>query len=125
MANHDDYRQLTAAARQRIDELAPRQARERVAQGAVLLDVRDADELADKPPIAGALHISRGRLESRIAEAVPDKNTAVVLYCGGGGRGALATDTLRQLGYANAANLQGGLRGWHEAFADEAGGAAR
>jgi rhodanese-related sulfurtransferase len=80
--------------------------------------VQRAGELAAQGPIAGALHLSRGQLEMKIAEAVPDKDTPVVLYCGGGNRGALATDTLRQLGYTQACNLQGGLRGWR----DDSGG---
>lgn len=121
-----DYQKLLAATRERIEEISPRQAQERVArQGARLLDVRDAEEVIANASIPGSLHISRGRLEARIAEALPDKNTPVVLYCAGGGRGALATDTLRQLGYAHVANLHGGLRGWHEAFGDATPGSSK
>ncbi|GAA4338201.1 rhodanese-like domain-containing protein [Pigmentiphaga soli] len=119
MPANTDYQQLVAAARSRIDEITPEQARERAAQGAQLVDIRDPDEVAANPSISGSVHISRGRLESRIAEAVPDKDTPVVLYCAGGGRGALATDTLRQLGYTKVANLAGGLRGWRDAFGSE------
>jgi rhodanese-related sulfurtransferase len=118
MATNDDYRKLTAAARSRIDEISPHEAQARADTGAVLIDVRDPDEVEAKPSIAGSVHISRGRLESRIADAVPDKDTPIVLYCAGGGRGALATDTLRQLGYGNVANLEGGLGAWRKTFED-------
>ncbi|CAN5126389.1 rhodanese-like domain-containing protein [soil metagenome] len=116
MASNEDYKRLTTAALERIEEVSAEEAGRRVAAGAVLLDIRDPDEVAQSPSVDGSVHISRGRLESRIADAVPDKRTPVMLYCAGGGRGRLATDTLRQLGYENAANIEGGLRGWREAF---------
>ena len=112
MSHNEDFLRLAAEARARIAELSPARARELLAEGAVLIDVRDREELGADPPIAGALNISRGQLELKIADAVPDKDTPVLLYCGGGNRGALATDALRQLGYTQVCNLQGGLRGW-------------
>ncbi|RZI85968.1 MAG: rhodanese-like domain-containing protein [Rubrivivax sp.] len=112
MAHNETFLKLAAEAKRRVTLITPAQARERISQGAVLIDVRDAEELVDKPAIPGAIHISRGRLESKITDVVPDTNTPVILYCGGGNRGVLATDTLRQLGYAQAANLEGGLRAW-------------
>ncbi|MBX9847966.1 MAG: sulfurtransferase [Rhodocyclaceae bacterium] len=112
MALNEDFLRLASAARARIREVSPAEARAAVAQGAVLIDVRDADELLEKPPVAGAVNISRGRLELKISDAVPDKGTPVVLYCAGGNRGALAADSLQQLGYRNVANVQGGLSAW-------------
>jgi rhodanese-related sulfurtransferase len=112
MARNEDYQRLLDQARTQIEEVTPQEARERVARGAVMLDVRDAEELVAHPSARGAKHLSRGRLEGGIAELVPDKATPLVVYCAGGGRGSLATLTLRQLGYANAVNLQGGLRAW-------------
>ncbi len=109
MALNEDFLRLASAARARIREISPADAREAVSHGAVLIDVRDADELMEKPAVAGALNISRGRLELKIAEAVPDKDTPIVLYCAGGNRGALAADSLQQLGYRNVSNIQGGL----------------
>ncbi|CAN5481456.1 rhodanese-like domain-containing protein [soil metagenome] len=118
MAINDDYKRLTADALERIEEVSAEEAGLRRAAGAVLLDIRDPDEVAQTPSVPGSIAISRGRLESRIADAVPDKHTPVMVYCAGGGRGRLATDTLRQLGYENAANIAGGLRGWRDTFGD-------
>lgn len=109
MAGNDDFLKLAAAARARIREIAPAELPAQQAQGAVLIDVRDSDELCDKLPLAGALNISRGRLEVKIGDVVPDKDSLVVLYCAGGNRGALAADSLRQMGYRNVCNLAGGL----------------
>ena len=50
----------------------------------------------------------------KIADAVADPESRVVLYCGGGGRSALAADSLQKLGYARVASLAGGFRGWRE-----------
>jgi rhodanese-related sulfurtransferase len=113
-ATHEDFQRLAAAARQRILELTPEEARVQQARGAVLIDVRDSEELAEKPGIPGALNISRGRLELRIADAVPDKHAILILYCQGGNRGALAADSLRQMGYGNVFNLAGGANAWFD-----------
>lgn len=107
--SQEDFLRLAAAARTRIREIAAHELAAEQAAGAVVIDVRDSDELGDKPPLAGALNISRGRLELKIGEAVPDKDTPLVLYCAGGNRGALAADSLRQMGYCNVCNLAGGL----------------
>ena len=84
--------------------------------GAVFLDVRDQQEV-NLGRIPGAVHISRGNLESKV-EAIVPRDTPLVVYCGGGGRSALATDTLRQMGYTNVSSLAGGFRGWAEAGGD-------
>lgn len=110
--NYADIRILADRARERITELTPEQAREKIAQGALLIDVRDDEELLRNPPLARAIHLSRGRLEYLICDAVSGKDTPVILYCAGGNRGALAADNLRQLGYRQVYNLQGGLHAW-------------
>jgi rhodanese-related sulfurtransferase len=56
--------------------------------------------------------ITRGNLEFVIGNKIKDKNAIIVTYCRGGSRGALAAQTLRNLGYKNATNLKGGLKGW-------------
>lgn len=109
MADNDDFLRLAAAARARIREIGFEEALQKQAAGAVLIDVRDGDEVAAKPGLPGAVNISRGRLELKIGEAAADKNAPVVLFCAGGNRGALAADSLQQMGYSNVFNLAGGL----------------
>lgn len=77
----------------------------------VLLDVREQHEF-DAGHIDGAIHMPRGVLEFKIADAVPDKNTTIVVQCAGGGRSALCGQTLLALGYTNVKNLEGGYTEW-------------
>ena len=54
-------------------------------------------------------------LERDVEALIPDKDTPVVLYCGGGFRSALAADNLQKLGYTNVISMDGGMRAWREA----------
>ncbi len=114
MPSYKDLHRLARLARRQIEELDPEEARAQVAQGALLIDVRDEEELLRNPPLAGALHISRGRLEYLITDAVTSKHDPLVIYCGGGNRGALAAASLRSLGYTRVYNLRGGLHAWRD-----------
>jgi len=92
------------------------QYRELARSGAqhMLVDVREDSEWA-AGHAAGAVHLGRGIIERDIEKTVPDKNTTLVLYCGGGFRSALAADNLRKMGYTNPISLDGGMRAWKEA----------
>ena len=80
----------------------------------VLVDVREDREWTDGHA-AGAVHLSKGTIERDIETEVPDKNTTLVLYCGGGYRSALAADALQKMGYENVISLDGGWRAWNAA----------
>ena len=74
-----------------------------------LIDVREESEYA-AGHIRGAEHIGKGVIERDIESKHPDRNETLYLYCGGGFRSALAADALRQMGYKNAVNVDGGWR---------------
>jgi rhodanese-related sulfurtransferase len=84
----------------------------------VLVDVRDAVERAEQGFIPGSIHVPRGLLEFKAdpespayeSEMRPDRR--VILYCGTGGRSALAAKTLLDMGYADVASLAGGYDAW-------------
>jgi rhodanese-related sulfurtransferase len=78
-----------------------------------LLDVRDLQEV-NLGKIPGAVHISRGNLETKV-EAVIPRDANVVIYRASGNRSAFAADTLQQMGYQHVASMAGGFRGWAEA----------
>src|SRR3954468_22722840 len=82
--------------------------------GPVLIDVREKDEWMEGF-IPGAQWIPRGFLEQRIEDKVPEKGAAVVLYCAGGTRSALAARSLTELGYTNVSSLDGGFSAWKRA----------
>ncbi|MFO7858839.1 MAG: rhodanese-like domain-containing protein [Ectothiorhodospiraceae bacterium] len=110
--------QLADEARQRVTEVSPAEARERIRNGAVVLDVRDREEF-EQGHIEGAVNISRGTLEMRIMDALPDPETPIVCHCAAGKRGALAADTLQRIGYRNVVNLAGGLQAYRSEVGDD------
>jgi rhodanese-related sulfurtransferase len=111
--------QLVAEARTRISNLTVEQVASQIKTGnVVLVDVREPDELAEQGAIAGAVHAPRGMLEfygdptSPYHRSELDPSARTIVYCASGNRSALASDLLEQLGYANVASLDGGLKAW-------------
>src|SRR6476620_3513998 len=82
--------------------------------GPILIDVREKDEWTEGF-IPGARWISRGFLESRIEDQVPERGSDIVLYCAGGTRSAYAAKTLAELGYTNVKSMAGGFSAWKRA----------
>ena len=106
------YRELLQQTRSEISELDATQARDRIDSGEpVVVDVREQDEW-DEGHIAGALHIPRGHLESRIERLAPDTTRPVIVYCSAGNRSAFAAKTLADLGYEDVVSLAGGFTDW-------------
>jgi len=113
-------KQMLAAANAAVPKITPAQAKDMIANGnALVVDVRDAPEVAASGKIAGAVHVSRGLLEFRADPELPShdnnfaKDKTVILYCGSGGRAALAGKMLKDLGYDKVFNL-GGFKEWAE-----------
>ena len=77
----------------------------------LLVDVREAHEYA-AGHLPGAVHLSKGVLERDIEGRVPDLDTPLVLYCGGGYRSALSAERLLSMGYRRVHSLAGGWRAW-------------
>ena len=111
---------LLAAAYAEVPRITAAQVREMIAAGnALVVDVRDAPEVAQSGKIAGAVNVSRGMLEFRADPESPyhdkafAKNKSVILYCASGGRAALGGKTLKELGYEHVYNL-GAFKDWVE-----------
>ena len=79
----------------------------------LLIDVREESEYA-ADHLPGAVHLGKGIIERDVEARVPDQNTPMVLYCGGGFRSALAADNLQKMGYTQVLSMDGGIRGWRE-----------
>jgi len=90
----------------------------------VLVDVRDGTEVARDGAIPGSVHISRGMLEFNADPESPAHNPVlnperrIILYCGTGGRSALAAKTLHDMGFEDVASLAGGFSAWRAAQDD-------
>ena len=111
-------KQMMEAANAAVPKITAAQAKEMIAKGNTLVvDVRDAAEVANTGKVAGAVHVSRGLLEFKADPESPthdknfDKNKSLILYCGSGGRAALSGKTLKDLGYEKVYNL-GGFKDW-------------
>lgn len=108
-------KELVTEAKKSICEVSVSDAKALFDKGGyIFLDCRTSKEFK-MGHIAGAMHLSRGLLEFKIAKKVPDKNANIVIYCVVGGRGSLATYTLGQMGYKNVKNLDGGWKAWEKA----------
>lgn len=94
-----------------IREVTPRQAADLQAQGAALVDVREADEIARGSP-PGALRLGRGYLELRIEDAVPEPERPIVVMCNGGVRSLFAAEDLQRMGYRRLFSMAGGFSRW-------------
>lgn len=97
----------------RVREVSVSEAIDRKNKGAVLIDVREENEF-EAAHAAGAKHMGRGVIERDIVQTFPDKDTELILYCGGGFRSALATDNLQKMGYTNVWSMAGGWHAWEE-----------
>jgi len=115
MAEHSGFQKLVAEAKKNISEISPRDAAAKLSSGeAVIVDVRDKHEW-DEAHIPGATHMSRGTIEFDVEERVPDPNAMIICHCGGGGRSALAAESLQKMGYKNVRSIAGGFRAWKAA----------
>ena len=98
----------------RIDEVDPGVVREQVSNGAVVVDVREAEEWSGGH-VPGAKHVPKSYLESRIEGAAPDRSQHVILYCQSGNRSAWAARTLiEDLGYEHVESMTGGFTLWKD-----------
>jgi len=83
-----------------------------------VIDVREGTEIAETGSIENAVNIPRGLIEMKLTPNNPDEslhaNTPILVYCGGGSRASLAGKTLKELGFNDVQNLEGGFRGWKE-----------
>ena len=109
MANSRD---LLDAARRSVGEITPEQTHDDGSR--LLIDVRERDEY-EQGYIPGARHLSKGFLELRIEDAVPDRSTPLTLYCATGVRSLLAGRALQELGYTDVRSMSGGFAGWKQA----------
>jgi len=115
MQHSPRFLDLVQDAKSRVQQTTVDEVKKKLDRGEkfVLVDVREESEFT-KDHIPGALHLGKGVIERDIEDRVPDLNTPLILYCGGGFRSALAADNLRKMGYTNLLSMDGGIRGWRE-----------
>lgn len=107
---------LVVAAMQSVQEISVDQAVEAIQSCDLLIDVRESEEyMAGFLP--GAVHMSRGMLEFKMANNpnLQARDMNIVLYCKTSGRAALSAQSLAQMGYTHVRSIAGGVDAWQAA----------
>ena len=115
--NIKSSKELVSKANELIKVMSPEQVKNAYDKGEItLIDVRDVRELWNEGTIKDSIHIPRGMLEfwldpqsSYYQEKKIGEMKNIVLFCALGFRSALATKTLKEMGFDNVANAQGGF----------------
>lgn len=113
---------LIDEAKKEVGEVTSEDLREMIDddEGVIILDVRESEQRAEGylfsefAPVK-TISITRGNLEWEVQNEIQDKESIIVTYCRNGGRGALAAQVLKKMGYKNVKNLQGGISSWTKA----------
>jgi rhodanese-related sulfurtransferase len=107
---------LVEAAKKTVRTCTAAEVKARLDRGDrfVFIDVREDLEF-NVDRAAGARHLGRGVIERDIEAELPDHDSELVLYCGGGFRSVLAAESLAKMGYRNVVSMDGGMRAWREA----------
>jgi rhodanese-related sulfurtransferase len=111
MDHSPGFLKMVNEARPFVKEITLEQARERLAKNPklVLLDVREDMEWKNGHA-AQAVHLGKGVLERDLEKTVPDADTEVIMYCGGGYRSVLTASSAQKMGYRNVFSLIGGYK---------------
>jgi len=111
--------QMVASAKGHIENLTPDQVLAALRdEAAAMIDIREEAERRSTGVLAGAHHVPRGMLEfhadptSPWHDAVFDPEARIILVSAGGGRSALAVETLQRMGFRRVAHLDGGIKAW-------------
>ncbi len=122
LVHADAKMELINEAKKEVGEITPQELKSMFEdeKSVVILDVRETEQRAegyiyDDFVSVNTVSITRGNLEWEVVNKISDKNMAIVTYCRNGGRGALAAQTLKRMGYKNVKNLKGGLADWAKA----------
>src|SRR5215831_9687697 len=111
MEHSPGFLKVVNQARPYVAEITVDQARERLEgnPSVVLMDVRE-DEEWQAQHAAKAVHLGKGVLERDLEKAIPDPDTEIIMYCGGGYRSVLTAAAAREMGYRNVTSLIGGYK---------------
>ena len=114
-------KEMLSKAEAEVPHISVQEARELLGRTDVLfLDVREPNEVAASGKVPGALSVPRGLIEFRadpssaMHDALLNRAKTVIVYCGSGGRAALAGMTLKEMGFSDVRNM-GGFKGWLDA----------
>ncbi len=113
MQHSKGFLQIVDDAKSRIREISVAETLRKFDAGDnfQFIDVREDHEWSQEHA-KGARHLGKGIIERDIESLIPDHDTEIILYCGGGYRSALAADALQKMGYPNVLSMTGGYKEW-------------
>ena len=116
MDHSPGFLKFVAEAKKRVREISVEQTRAWLDQNPniVLVDVREDSEW-NQGHATEAVHIGKGVLERDIETKIPDPNTEIIMYCGGGYRSILTCDIAQKMGYRSVHSLIGGYKALKQA----------
>ncbi|MFN8526024.1 MAG: rhodanese-like domain-containing protein [Chloroflexota bacterium] len=120
------FKDMVAEGREGTPMLAPAEVQRRMNEvsGTLVVDVRDAQDLAGTGIIPGAINVSLGTLPLRADLELPenfrnpdlqDRGRPIITTCGGGGQASLAAKLLKDMGFTDVSIVEGGTNGWKQA----------
>lgn len=111
MEHSPGFLKLVNEARRFVNEITVAEARAILTRNpqAIMVDVREDSEW-QKGHAVEAIHLGKGIIERDIEKAVPNKDTEVILYCGGGFRSVLVCEALQKMGYRKLYSIIGGCQ---------------
>ena len=123
MAESMSKMDLINKAKKEVGEISPKQLKALLdkSDDIIVLDVREAKQRSEGSIPWDDFNkeyfhaVTRGNLEWKINKIIPDKDEYIVTYCRRGGRGALAAQVMKKMGYTHVTTLKGGLKGWAKA----------
>ena len=111
------FQEILEIANNLVPRISPNEAKAKQDTGALIIDIREREEINTSGMVKGAYHIPRGLLEFQTTLVNPNglkgfsPETTIILYCASGGRAALAGKSLKDMGFDKVFNL-GGLKDW-------------
>ena len=111
------FQEILEIANNLVPRISPNEAKAKQDTGALIIDIRESEEINTSGMVKGAYHIPRGLLEFQTTLVNPNglkgfsPETTIILYCASGGRAALAGKSLKDIGFDKVFNL-GGLKDW-------------
>jgi rhodanese-related sulfurtransferase len=116
---HRSIEEILAEARANLERVEPAKLAEEYAAGALIIDIRPAEQRSRDGPLLGAVIIDRNVLEWRLDPSCPhhiaqaaDYDTRIVIVCNEGYQSSLAAAQLRTIGLHRATDLDGGYQAW-------------
>ena len=120
------FGQMVAEAKAEVPGLSPQDAQARMQQNpkAVVIDVRQAEDIAETGAIPGSINVPLGVLAIKADQDLPagvtdprlqDRDQEVIVTCAAGGQASLGAKTLKDMGFNNVSYVDGGTRGWKSA----------